>query len=80
MSIQQNINQLATVGAALYTQTPQFEELKQKKVEKGLEKEVNVNAALFVAVPLTVIVPSPLLVNVTPLIVCVAGYLLLSNS
>ena len=39
MSIQQNINQLATVGAALYTQTPQFEELKQKKVEKGLEKE-----------------------------------------
>ena len=39
MSIQQNINQLATIGAALYTQTPQFEELKQKKVEKGLEKE-----------------------------------------
>lgn len=39
MSIQQNINQLATIGAALYTQTPQFEELKQKKVEKGLEEE-----------------------------------------
>ena len=39
MGIQQNINQLATVGAALYTQTPKFEEIKQKKVEKGLEKE-----------------------------------------
>lgn len=39
MSIQQNINQLATIGTALYTQTPQFEAKKQKKVEKSLEKE-----------------------------------------
>ena len=39
MSIQQNINQLATIGTALYTQTPQFEAIKQKKVEKSLEKE-----------------------------------------
>ena len=33
MSIQQNINQLTTVGAALYTQTPQYEAKKQAKVE-----------------------------------------------
>lgn len=36
MSIQQNINQLTTVGAALYTQTPQYE---AKKVAKVNAKE-----------------------------------------
>ena len=41
MSIQQNINQLATVGAALYTQTPQFEELKQKKADIREEKALS---------------------------------------
>lgn len=39
MSIQQNINQLATVGAALYTQTPQYEKLKLKQEEKGLASQ-----------------------------------------
>lgn len=33
MSIQQNINQLATVATALYTQSPQFEAKKQAEVE-----------------------------------------------
>ena len=33
MSIQQNINQLAAVGTALYTQSPSFEAKKQAKVE-----------------------------------------------
>lgn len=42
MSIQQNINQLATIGTALYTQSPQFEATKQEKVEQRLEKEAGV--------------------------------------